>query len=350
MHVQVVFFKQVCFVRIHGFHQTDGDGYRFLHDIAQLTGDNRAALALGEHGLDKQDGSAHSGPGQPGYNTRFLLLQHMIMGNRTHIQILFYNLRVCRDLCILILHDLYRRGSADGIDPLFQSPDPGFHRIIINNGLQGLIGQFQASLRKAHALHCLRNQVLPGNLEFFNRRIAGELDHFHSVQQRLRYGVQAVGCAYKQHIRQIIGYIHVMIRKGAVLLRIQDFQQCAGRIPVVGSGQFIHLIQYHDRIGYTAFLDTIHDTSRHSPDISSSVAADICFVTHTAQADPDILPVQRLRDALADTGLAGTRRADKQEDRSGLFFLQIHYCDLLNYTFFHFVQAEMVLIQDPLRF
>ena len=141
-----------------------------------------------------------------------------------------------------------------------------------------------------------------------------------------------------------------MVRERCVLLRIKHLEQRACRITVIGSRKLIHLIQYHDRIGYPALLDSIHDTARHGSDIGPSVAADIRFIPYTAQGNTHILAPHRLGNCLSDAGLAGTGSSDKEQDGTGLLMPQIHHGNLLNNPVLYVAQAKMVLVQNPLSF
>ena len=86
------------------------------------------------------------------------------------------------------------------------------------------------------------------DVKFFDRCVTLELYDFHPVQQGLGYGISAVCRADEQNIRKIIWNVHIVIREGVVLLRIQHFQQCAGRASVIGCGKLVYLIQHHDRV------------------------------------------------------------------------------------------------------
>ena len=126
-----------------------------------------------------------------------------------------------------------------------------------------------------------------------------------------------------------------MVGEGIVLLRIQYFQKSCRRISIVGRRELIDFVQHHDWIRNTGFLNPVHDSTGHRPEIGSSMPADIRFIPYTAEADPYILPAERLRDALSDTRFTGTRRTDEEKNRAGLLFLQVHDGNLLNHSLFY---------------
>ena len=184
------------------------------------------------------------------------------------------------------------------------------------------------------------------DLQLLRGRIALELNHLHTVQQRPRNGLRGVCRADEHDVRKIIGHIHVMIRKGLVLLRIQHLQKRCARVSVIGAGQLVHLIQHHHRIGHAGLLNAVQNTSRHRAQVGSPVSPDVCLVPHTAQAHPDILPSQGLRDGFADAGFAGTRRTHEEKDGARLGLLQVHHRNLLNDPVLHLPEGKMILIQD----
>ena len=140
-----------------------------------------------------------------------------------------------------------------------------------------------------------------------------------------------------------------MVCKAVVLLRVQHLQKRAGRVTAVILCQFVHLIKDHDRIIRSASLHPLHDPAGHSPHVRPSVSSDLRLIPDPAQADPHIFPVQGLCNALSDTCLAGTGRSHKQENGTGLFFVQSHDCNLLDDPVFYFFQAVMLFIQNVFR-
>ena len=140
-----------------------------------------------------------------------------------------------------------------------------------------------------------------------------------------------------------------MVRKAAVLLRVQHLQQRAGRVAVVGRGQLIHLVEHHNRVRDAAFVDAVKDAAGHRADIGAPVASDVRLIPHAAEADAHILPLQRPGDALADAGLPRAGRAHEQQDGAGLLSLQLHHRDLFQDALFDLFQPEMVRVKDLFR-
>ena len=189
-----------------------------------------------------------------------------------------------------------------------------------------------------------------GDLELVRCRVAAEPDDFHTVEERLRDRVNRVRRADKHDVAQIVGNVHVVIRKGVVLLGVKDFKQGAGGISVVGDAELVHFVQYHDGVGDAALFNAVHDPAGHRADVGPAVAADVSFVAHAAKAHTHIFPVQSLCDALSDTGLAGARSADEQKDRARLLLFEIHDGDLLDDALLHFFESEMIFLQNGFGF
>ena len=89
-----------------------------------------------------------------------------------------------------------------------------------------------------------------GDFFLVGRCVAREADHFHAVQQRPGDRVRPVCRADEQHIRQVIGHIHIVVGKGVVLLGVEDFKQGTCRVAVVGSGELVHFVENHHRVGH----------------------------------------------------------------------------------------------------
>ena len=164
-------------------------------------------------------------------------------------------------------------------------------------GFESVVGEF------------FRNQMPFGNLLFLFLKIAGHLDQLHSVEQRPRNGLQAVGGGDEQHFAQVVINIQIVVVEGAVLFRIQHFEQRSGRVTFVIRADLIYLVQHKNRVACAAFPDTVNDPSGQGTDVCSAVSADLRLVVQTAQRHPRIFPSEGFRHALSETRFAHSRRA-----------------------------------------
>ena len=415
MDVQVVLLEELGLLREAGLYEGLRDGAGLLHDVTELSGDNRLAAALREEAFDVEDLAADLGPGEAGDDARLGGGLHLIMWEGVHVEevaeVLAGHLdnrmllsgcarRYCRRngrhvscrlcgrggfggrlsigrgrsggrhvsfrLCsrggcggrlsigrsrsggLLCLDVLHRGDTAEGVEALLQATDAAFTRIVRDDRVEDVIRKRHIPLRESDILQCLREEVPLRDLELLARGVALELDDLHTVQQRRRDRVEGVRGADEEHVTEIIRYVHVVIGKGIVLLRIEDLEKGARRITVEGARELVDLVEHHDRIRHAGLRDAIHDTTRHRADIGTTVAADIRLIAYATEGNAHVLAVQRLRDGLADRGLTGTRGTDKDEDGAGLGLPEIHHRDLLDDTLLHLLHAEMLLIEDLL--
>ena len=257
-------------------------------------------------------------------------------------------LRTYRDGLLFSAHQLNSRIAAQCINLFFQTAHTGLRCVLRNNLCHCLICHLQIFWLNSGALHRTRQQMALCDLRFFRCSIARKLDHFHTIKQWFRYCINRIGCADEQHIGKIVRYVHIMVGKRAVLLRIKHFQKCTCRIPAIILRQLIHLIKHHDRIRSPASLRAFHDPTGHCAYIRPAMAADLCLITDTPKTNPYVAAMQRLRDTLANTRFSGTRCPHKEQDRSGLFFIERHNCNLLNDTLLYLFQSVMILLQNLL--
>ena len=350
MDMQVIFTEPVCRFRKQRSYQADRDLGGLFHDIAQLAGHRDLAAAFGQQCLYVEDLTAHGRPGKPCNNTCPGFFFDFAVMDRSGVHIIPQVVPGDCDLAGTAADQFDRRAAAEGVHALFQAAYAAFSGIFGNDRFQDTVVHFQILLPDAYSPHGFGQQMLFGDLHLVQRCISLELDDLHSVQQGLRDSIHRIGRAYEEHIGKVIGNVHVMVCKGTVLFGIQDLQQGAGRISVIGNAQLIHFIQDHDRIGSAALLDAVHDPAGHGADIGPPVAADIRFIPDAAQADPDIFTLQGPGNTLADAGLAGTGRSHKKQDGTGLLAAQVHDRDLLDDPLPDLLQSEMIFFQDSLCF
>ena len=79
------------------------------------------------------------------------------------------------------------------------------------------------------------------------------------------------------------------------------------------------------------------------------MTANLRFVAHTAEADPDKLAAERIGDRLAETGFAHARRTEKTEDRAVSLWIEFAHSQIFDQPFFYFFQIVMVAIKGFLR-
>ena len=68
------------------------------------------------------------------------------------------------------------------------------------------------------------------------------------------------------------GHLEVMVGKGVILLRVQDFQQGRRRVSPKIHSQLVDLVQHKDRVVGPGLADPLNDPPGESPDIGAAMA------------------------------------------------------------------------------
>ncbi len=79
--------------------------------------------------------------------------------------------------------DLRADLTADGSDPPFQVADAGFARVLVDDGLQRVLGQADLVRAQAILADLPGDQVSFGDGDLFALGVTGKLDDLHPVQQ-----------------------------------------------------------------------------------------------------------------------------------------------------------------------
>ena len=126
-------------------------------------------------------------------------------------------------------------------------------------------------------------QKTAGNVPFFCFKVAVELDYFHAVKQRHRYGVQRVGRGDEKDFGKIILQIKVVIHEGIVLFRVKHFQQGRGRVATVVGGHLVHFVQAEEGVVELYPLERLDDLARQCAHIGAAVAANFGLVAYATK-------------------------------------------------------------------
>ncbi len=218
----------------------------------------------------------------------------------------------------------------------------------------GRIGERHFVRAQTVRLDLLRQQVPLGDVDFVLLAVAGQLDDLHPVPQRRRDRIEHVRGGDEEHLAQVELHIEVVIAEGAVLLRVEHFQQRRRRIAAPVRTDLVHLIEDEDRVVRARAPDGLEDAPRHRADVGAPVAANLRLVPHAAERHAGELPPQRRGDALAERGLADTGRADEEQDRvaiGGLLavhravLLQLAHREVFEDALLDLLQAVVIVVQ-----
>ena len=286
-----------------------------LHDVAELAGGLHLALARHGDGLDRQDFAAHLGPGEAGDDAHHVLGLGLAVAELPHARKLLEILRGDGDLLRLLRDDLLHRLAGEPAHLALEVPHAGLARVVAHQVAQRLLGDGPLARLQPIRLGLLRQQVAPCDLDLLILGVAGDADDLHAVHQRLRHA-QAVGGRHEHHIRQVVIDLEIVVGEGAVLLRIQHFEQRRGRIAAPVGTELVDLVEQEERVRGLRLLHALDDLARHGADIGPPVAAHLRLVPHAAKRHAHEGAAGGLGDRLAERGLADAGRADQAEDRT----------------------------------
>ncbi len=93
-----------------------------------------------------------------------------------------------------------------------------------------------------------RNEVTKRNVRLLILGVTREIDDLHRSRKRLRYRIEHVRSADKEHLGQVERTIQVVIPESIVLLRIERFRRADAGSPRKSRPSLIDLVQHEDGI------------------------------------------------------------------------------------------------------
>ena len=180
----------------------DSRRYRLLHHISQGTGGDGLSGAGNHSGFHLQKLSAHGCPCQPVDQPDTILLGNDILDDITGAEIIGQVCRFNGDLPVCIArHHLGSHLTAQRRQTALQRAYTGFPCVVVDDIIDGAVGHTDLLCGKPVAFPLLGQQVPLCNLELFLSGVAGQLDDFHSVQQRRRDRTAVIGGSNKEYMR-----------------------------------------------------------------------------------------------------------------------------------------------------
>ena len=177
---------------------------------------------------------------------------------------------------------MFGRFPANLSQHLLQTTHTGFARVPRNHQSQHFLRDHKLPLVQTMLFHLLGQQMVQRDLPLFLLGVGGQLDDFHTIQQRTRHGGQIVRCGQEQHIRQVERQLDIMIAERNILLGVQHLQHRRRRVAPKIVAHFVNLVEQKQRIGCARAAQCIHDASRHRADIRLAMTTDIRFISHAA--------------------------------------------------------------------
>jgi hypothetical protein len=218
--------------------------------------------------------------------------------------------------------------------------------VILDEHVNGLVGNPDIRSFQAACDFCLRPKVPVGDDGFLLRHVAGYFHHFHTISERSRDGIEVVGGADEEDVREVDWNVHarkkvspnimekdtrdvLMVEERSVLFGIEHLQKCTRRISMHPSSDFVNLIKHNKRVFGPYALEGLDDLARECTNVGSPVTLDLCHVGQTTNGEPEELPSECTSDGFTNTRLANTRRSDETEDLAFDGSAKLAYCDEL---------------------
>ena len=245
--------------------------------------------------------------------------------------------------------DVQRGAPQQRPDAPLQPAHPGLARVLGDDHLERWVGDVHVARRHARGLQLAGDQVLPRDVDLVIVGVARQRDDLHAVQQRPRDGVEHVGGADEQHLRQVEREVEVVVAERAVLRRVQHLEHGRRGVAAHVRAHLVDLVDHDDRVHGAGVPDGPHDGAGHRADVGAPVPADLGLVAHAAHADARELTPQRAGDAAPQRGLAHAGGPREQDDRARRAALEACHRQLLEDALLHARDAVVVLVQHALR-
>ena len=157
--------------------------------------------------------------------------------------------------------------------------------------------------------------------------------------------MQDVGRGHKQHLREVVVDVEVVVLEGDVLLGVEDFKQGRCRVAAEVGGDFVDFVEQEDGILGARALHVLDDLAGHGADVGAAMAANLGFVAHAAQREAHKLAAGGLGDGHAQRGFAHARRPDEAEDGAFGVLDQLAHGEKFEDALLDFFQAVVVGVQ-----
>ena len=193
----------------------------------------------------------------------------------------------------------------------------------------------------------IRDQVLARDLDLLILGVAGDADDLHAVHQGRR-DVERVRRRDEHHARKIVVDLEIVVVEGVVLLGVEHLEQRRRRIAAEIGAHLVHLVEQEQRVRRLRLPHRLDDLAGHRADIGPAVTADLGFVTHAAERHAHEIAAGRLRDRLAERGLADAGRSDQAQDRAGQLVGALLHGEILDDALLDLLQAVVIRVEGLL--
>ena len=194
----------------------------------------------------------------------------------------------------------------------------------------------------------VRDQVLARDLDLLVLGVAGDPDDLHAVHQRRR-NVERIRRGDEHHVGEIVVDLEIVVVEGGVLLGVEHLEQGRRRIAAEIGAHLVDLVEQEQRVRRLGLAHRLDDLAGHRADVGAPVTADLGLVAHAAERHAHEFAAGRLRDRLAERGLADAGRADQAQDRPGQLVGALLHGEIFDDALLDLLQAEVIVVEDLLR-
>jgi hypothetical protein len=139
-----------------------------------------------------------------------------------------------------------------------------------------------------------------------------------------------------------------MVRKGVILLRVQDLEQGAGRVSPKVFPELVDLVEHEHGIVRAGLFDAMNNPAGKRAHIGATVPSNLRLVPHSAKGYASEFSAHGFRDGPAKTGFSGTGRAVKAQDGAFVSGIELPDRQILENPLFHLFKIVVVSVQHSL--
>ena len=172
----------------------------FLHDVAELTGEGKAALALHDGGFHGEHFAARRSPGQTKSHAGHELLFLFVFNKARRAQQFFHIGHVHPEGALLAFGLATGQLAADGRQFAFKVAQASFARVFLDDLFKGGCFQNHVPFFQAVFLDLFGQQMLARYFCLFLHGVARQGNDFHAVAQGRRDGLKVVGRAQEHNL------------------------------------------------------------------------------------------------------------------------------------------------------
>src|SRR5688500_11424883 len=100
-----------------------------------------------------------------------------------------------------------------------------------------------------------------------------------------------------------------------VMSGVEHFQQGCRWVALVADGDLVDLVEHEHRVHRPSLFERLDDAAWDRADVGTAMTADLRFVAHAAERDPNEFSRHGPGDGLSERRLADAGRADETQDR-----------------------------------